>query len=78
VYSQSTRLTESFSTFCALERLLFRVDIAMVSKMILTSEGFATDITRIGTFVSVSSLVYQQVVRFCKLTVAEFANKLFL
>lgn len=46
--------------------------------MVLSSESFATNITRVGPFVRVCSFVNKQVVRFGKLSVAIFANKLFL
>ena len=78
VHRQRSGLTETFPTVRTLERLFFRVNVAMVSQVILASEGFATDITGVGPLVSVSSLVDQQVVRLGELPAAELAHKLFL
>lgn len=48
----------------------------MVSQMILPSERLSTNITGIRSLVSVSPLVYQQVVALRKLPVAILADEL--
>ena len=78
VYSKSTRLTKSFPAFRALERFLFRVNVSVISQMILSSERFTTNITRIWSFISVSSLMDQKIVGFSKFTVTELTDKPFL
>ena len=78
VYSQSTRLTKSFSAFRALERFLFRVNVSVISQMILSSKRFSTDFTGIRSFISVCSLMDEKIVGFSKLTVTELADKSFL
>ena len=75
VYSQGSRLTETLLALVALERFLLRVDVPMVSEMILTSEGFAAYITRKRSFVGVGALVNQQVVGLGELTVAILADE---
>lgn len=71
-------LAESLAAVVALERLLFGVDVAMISQVILTTEGFAADVTRIRALVRVRSLVDQKVVGFGELSVAVLADELFL
>jgi len=46
--------------------------------MILSSESFATNVTRIRSLIRVCPLVDQEVVRLGELTVAIFTNELFL
>ena len=75
---QSPRLTKTFPAVRTLKRLFFRVNVAMVSQVILAPEGFAADIAGVGPLVSVSSLVDQQVVRLGELSVTELADKLLL
>ena len=50
----------------------------MVSKVVLASEGFTTDVTGVGSFVCVCTLVDQQVIRLGKVTTTEPTDKLFL
>lgn len=76
--SERARLTKSLATIVALEWLLFGMNVAMITQMILSTKGLSTNVTRVGTLVSVRSLVNQQVVGFGKLTIAIFADKLFL
>ena len=72
---QSPRLTKTFPAVRTLERLFFRVNVAMVSQVILAPEGFAADIAGVGPLVSVSSLVDHHVVTFGELSMAEFADE---
>lgn len=60
-----------------LKRLVLGMKLPVVSQMILPSESFATNITRVRPFVSVGPLVYQQIVTFSKLSIAKFADELF-
>lgn len=46
--------------------------------MVLSSEGFVADITRVGPLVGVGALVDEQIVRLRELAVAELADELFL
>ena len=77
VDGEGSRLTEPFTTLTALEGLLLRVDISVIPQMVLASEGFSTDITGVGSLVSVRPLVDKQVVGFGKLTITEFTDKRF-
>jgi hypothetical protein len=75
---ECARLTESFSTIIALEWLLFGVNITMITKMILTTECFSTNVTRVRTLIGMRSLVNQKIVRLCELTITIFADELLL
>jgi len=46
--------------------------------MVLPTEGFAANVTRIGPLVGVRALVDKQIVGFCELTIAILANELLL
>lgn len=48
----------------------------VISKVILSSEGFSTDVTREWSLVGVGSFVDQQVVRLGKLALTEATDKL--
>lgn len=50
----------------------------MISEMILSSEGLSTNVTGIGPFIGMCPFMDEQVVGLRKLTVAIFANELFL
>lgn len=50
----------------------------MISEMILSPEGLATDVTGEGSLVGVGSLVYQQIVGLGELALAEAADELLL
>lgn len=78
VDGQRARLAEALAAVVALEGLLFGVDVAMVSQVILATEGLAANITAVGALVGVSPLVDQQVVGLGELTVAVFADELLL
>lgn len=75
---ESPGLTETFSTLLAFERLLFGVDIPVVSEMILPPEGLVADVARVRPLVCVRALVDQQIVRLGKMAAAELAHKLLL
>ena len=62
VNGQGSRLTKTFATFCAFERFLLGMNVAMVSQVVLTTEGLATKIARVWSFISVCPLMNQQVV----------------
>jgi len=74
VYRQGPRLAESLSALVALERFLFGVDVAVISQVVLSPEGLATNITIEGPLVGVSPLVDEEVVRFGELSLAELAD----
>ena len=76
VNSQRSRLTETFPTIRAFERLLLGMNISVISQMILSSKSFTTNIARVRTFISVGPLVDEQIVGFGKLSIAKFTNKL--
>jgi hypothetical protein len=75
---QGTGLAESLSAFCALEWLLFGMDVSVVSKMILPSESLSADITRVWPFICVGPLVDEEVVGFGEVTLAVFTDELLL
>ena len=75
VDGEGPRLTEPLAALSALEGLLLGVNVPVVSQVILTSKGFTTNITRIGSLVGVRALVDQEVVGLGELTVAEFADE---
>ena len=75
---QCSRLTESLPTFCADERLLLGVNVSMISQVVLPPECFAANIAWVGSFICVSAFMDEKIVRFRKLSVAKFANELFL
>ena len=78
VNGQGPRLAEPLPALHALERFFLRMNVSVVSEMILATESFAANITGVGALVGVRALVDEQVVRFCKLPVAKLAHKLFL
>lgn len=71
-------MTEALSTVGTLEGFFFGVDIAVISEMILSTEGFPTDVARIGPLISMRSLVDQEVIGLGKVSVAILADELFL
>ena len=52
------------------------MDVAMVAQVVLSPETLVTDLTGIRPFVSVCSLVYEQVVRFSEVASTKTTNKL--
>lgn len=78
VNGESSRLTESLAAVVALERLLFGVNVSMISQVILTTEGLATDVATVWPLIGVSSLVNQKIVGFGEMTIAVFADELLL
>ena len=50
----------------------------MITQVILSPEGFATDVARVRPLVGVRAFVDEQVVRFGELAVAELADELLL
>jgi hypothetical protein len=50
----------------------------MIPQMVLSPEGFTTDITRVRSLVSMRTFMNQQVITLGKLSVAKFTNKLLL
>ena len=71
---QGAGLAEALAALRALERLLFRVDVAVVPQVVLPAEGLVADITGVGTLVRVRPLVDQQVVGVGELPLAVPAN----
>lgn len=57
VDGEGSILTETFATDVALEGLVFAVDVFVVSKMVLSSEGLAADVTREWALVGVGAFV---------------------
>lgn len=62
VNCQSPGLTKTFTASVTLVRLLFRMDVTMVSQMVLSSKGLVTNLTAIRTLIRVGSLMDQEVV----------------
>ena len=75
VHRQGPALTEALVAFPALVRLVLGVDVLVVSQMVLSSEGFTTDVAREGSLVRVSSLVDHDVVGLGELSVAKLADE---
>ncbi len=75
MYGQCTTLAESLAALIALVRLLLAVNVSVVTQMILTAERFAANVTRIWPLICVCTLVYQQIVRLGKFTVAIFTDE---
>lgn len=71
VDGQSPRLTEALLADAALEGLLVGVDESMVPEVILASKSLVTDITFEWSFVRVCPFVYEQVIGFSELSLAE-------
>lgn len=78
VHGEGSRLAETLAAVVALEGLFFGVNVAVISEMVLATEGLAADVTAVGAFVGVGSLVDQQIVAFRELSVAVFADELLL
>lgn len=49
----------------------------MVAEVVLAAEGLPADVARVGPFVRVRPFVYQKIVTFRELSVAELADELF-
>ena len=75
VHSQGPALTEALLALPALVGLVLGVDVLVVSQMVLSSEGFTTDVAREGPLVRVSSLVDHDVVGLGELAVAKLADE---
>ena len=75
VHSQRTTLTEALVAFPALVGFVLRVDVLVVPQMVLSSEGFTTDVAREGPLVRVSSLVDHHVVGLGELSVTKLADE---
>ena len=75
VHSQRTTLTEALVAFPALVGLVLGVDVLVVPQMVLSSEGFTTDVAREGPLVRVSSLVDHHVVGLGELSVTKLADE---
>jgi hypothetical protein len=78
VHGECSRLTESLAAVVALEGFLFAVNVAMISQMVLTTESFSANVTAIRTLIRMRSLVNEKIVGFGELTIAVFADELFL
>jgi len=50
----------------------------MIAEVVLTAEGFSTNVARVGPLIRVRPLVDEEVVGFGELTIAELADKLLL
>ena len=49
-------------------------NLLMITKVVLSAEGFVADITGVGALIGVRSLMYQTIVRLAKLPATIFAN----
>jgi len=78
VDSQRPGLAEPFATIVTFERLLFGVNVSVVSQVVLPSKGLAANITVERSLIGVRSLVDEQVVRFGEFSLAELTNVAFL
>ena len=74
MHHESPRLTKALLAYIALERLLFRVNVSVISEVILASECLAAYVAWIRPLVRVSSLVNEQVVGLGEVASAEFTN----
>ena len=74
VYRKGSSLAETFITNITLERLLFVVDVLVVTEMVLSSEGLATCVTGIGPLSGVCSLMDEEVVALGELPVTVLAD----
>lgn len=59
MHRKCSRLTEALAAVIALEWLFFGVNISVISEMVLATEGLSADVTAVGAFISVGSLVDQ-------------------
>ena len=59
---QGAGLTEALAALGTFEWLLLRVDVSVVSEMVLPSKGLSTEVTRIGPLVSVGPFMDEEVV----------------
>ena len=75
VDSQGAALTEALVAFPALVGFVLRVDVLVVPQMVLSSEGFTTDVARKWPLVRVSSLVDHDVVGLGELSVTKLADE---
>lgn len=78
VHGKGAGLAETLAAFRTFEWLFFTMDISMVSKVILSPECLAADVTGIRPLVGVRTFMDQQIVAFGKLAIAEFADELLL
>ena len=74
VNSQSSVLTETLAANVALEGLVLAVDVLVVPEVVLSSEGFTTNVTGEGSLIGVGPLVDKKVVAFGELSVAVLAD----
>jgi len=75
---QGSGLAKSFSTFKTFEWFVFGMDVLVISQVILSSKGFAANITVKGSFISVGPFVDEKVVRFGKFSLAKLTDVTFL
>ena len=68
-------MTEAFVAVSTLVRLIFAVDILVISQMVLSSEGFTTNITGKWSLISVSPLMDHDIVGLGELSVAIFTDE---
>ncbi len=74
---QGSRLAKPLAAHGTLERLLFRVDVPVVAQVVLSAEGLAADVARVGTLVCVGSFVDKKVVGLGEVTLTESTDVLF-
>ena len=75
VNCQCSRLAETLSTLITFEGLFFGVNVAMISQVVLSSEGLAANITIEGSLIGVCSLMDEKVVRLGEFSVAILADE---
>ena len=78
VDGERSRLAETLPALAALERLLLRVDVAMVAEVVLSPERLSAEVARVRPLVRVGPLVDEKVVRFGELPVAVLADETLL
>jgi len=78
VDGERSRLAKALPAFAALERFLLRMDVTVISKVVLPTERLAAQVARVRSLVSVSALVNEEVVRLGELTSAKFTDELLL
>ena len=75
VHCKGSALTKSFGAAPTLVRLVFAVDIFVVSEVILSPEGLAAHVTGEGPLISVGPLMNHDIVRLGELSVTELADE---
>ena len=71
-------MAKTFSALTALEWFLLRMDVTVITKVVLPPKRLAAKVTRVRPLVRVGAFVNEEVVRLGKLSGAKLANELLL